>query len=610
MSGAPFRRLFYDKRSIKFRLVVSFCVLSIFPVIVAQVAAYYNMAGILQRKFDAMERANLVQTGKILSTKLDFYEDLLYQMYTDDRLIDLMKRLNAGEDVEFTSGQLRRALHTYIYTMPYVQSITVLTSSGRMVFDDLLTGYNTKTSWLDASTDRPARLFASIAYSAGTIFFPSEPASLYAVKRHNLFHLGHRFVEIRDVWRRSGVILLSIDEHMLSEICDERFEKGSGAPTAGSICLLSDDGTIVSHPDESLVSKKIALPSDLVKRNEAIKRIASSGDKGNSGRLSLYELHESKTGWSIIAVLDLDAIYRDISNQQRLTIVVILSTVALLLAIILFITDRLTRSISTVVAAMNVASAGDLSTRIEIGEDMPFEVERIAENFNSMIGKIGELICEVQSALTKQRNAEIAALEAQVNPHFLYNTLDMINWMAIDKDEFEISNAIGALADILRYGIDDSNGEVEIRQEVEWLKKYVTLQQTRLKGVFGFRLDLDPSALDLRIHKMLLQPFVENSIVHGFKRADKAHELSISIAKDEGRLLVTIADNGCGIEAVALREIMSGARMETGSRGHIGMYNAIERIKMYYRSETVVEIDSAPGEGTRVRIALSVAELQ
>ena len=178
--------------------------------------------------------------------------------------------------------------------------------------------------------------------------------------------------------------------------------------------------------------------------------------------------------------------YQEISSQQRITIAVVLLSIVVLLAIIFLITGRLTRSIGTVVAAMNAAAAGELSARIDIDRTMPLEIEEIASNFNIMIEKIGALIREVQAASTKQRNAEIAAIEAQVNPHFLYNTLDTINWMAIDRDEFEISDAIGALAEILRYGIDDSNGVVEIRQEVEWLKNYVSLQQTRLKDAFDF----------------------------------------------------------------------------------------------------------------------------
>jgi len=608
---AGFRRLLSgNKRSIKYRLIVSFCVLSIIPMLAAQLVSYYSLAGALQKKVDALEGVNLLQTRKILSTKLEFYEDLLYQMYTDDRLIDLMKKLDEGEDVEFTSGQLRRALHAYIHTMPYVQSIAVLTGSGGVVFDDLLTGYNTKTSWLDASTDRPARLFRAIAYGQGTLFFPSEPASLYAEKKHYLFHLGHRFVETHDIWRRSGVIILSIDERMLGEICDEQLEKGSAEAAEGYVCLIAEDGTIVSHPEESQISRRLALPSDPAARARAIEATIWGGAPKKGNRLSLYELREPRTGWSIVAARDQSVIYREIVIRQRIAVTVILVTVALLLAIIFYISGRLTRSIDAVAAAMNAAAAGELSARVAIGGDMPAEIERIADNFNSMIGKIGDLLREVQEASTKQRNAEIAALEARVNPHFLYNTLDTINWMAIDREEYEISGAINALADILRYGIDESNGEVEVRREVEWLRKYVFLQRTRLKCAFEFRLEVDPSVLDLRIHKLLFQPFVENSIIHGFKDACESHELSISI-RGKGELMsTTIEDDGCGIDREALEEIMAGTRAAVGSRGHIGMYNAIERIKSYYGAKAEVEIDSALGVGTSVRIALPAGPLR
>jgi two-component system sensor histidine kinase YesM len=234
---------------------------------------------------------------------------------------------------------------------------------------------------------------------------------------------------------------------------------------------------------------------------------------------------------------------------------------------------------------------------------MPLEIEEIAANFNSMIEKIEGLVHEVQAASTKQRNAEIAALEAQVNPHFLYNTLDTINWMAIDRNEFEISGAIGSLAEILRYGIGDSNGIVEIRREVEWLKHYVSLQQTRLKDAFDFRLEVDPTTLDCRIHKLLFQPFVENSILHGFRGVDKRRELTVSIGREGARVRVTIADNGRGIDEGTLRAIEAGAFTNESRKGHIGMSNAIGRIKMYYGSEATVDIESAPGEGTRISIS-------
>jgi two-component system sensor histidine kinase YesM len=590
------------KRSFKYRLIVAFCILSIMPIIILQVVSYYDIARSLQKKIDALENVNLVQTRKIIRTNLDFYEDLLYQMYTDDHIVDLVNRLNAGQDVEFNSGQLRRALHSYVYTMPYVQSITVLTKSGRIVFDDLLTGYNTKTSWLDIGGGQGARLFQSLISQNETIAFPSQLASFYAAKKYYLFHLGHRIIDYKDIWSKNGAIVLSIDERMLGEICDERPDKDSGGTAEDSIFILARDGAVVSYPDKSFVGRRLDLPEDPSGRSAAIKRMISESGASDAGKLSIYEVKEEKTGWSIIAARNQSVMYQEISSQQRITIAVVLLSIAVLLAIIFLITGRLTRSIGNVVAAMNSAAAGELSARIAIDKAMPLEIEEIASNFNIMIEEIGALIREVQAASTKQRNAEIAAIEAQVNPHFLYNTLDTINWMAIDRDEFEISDAIGALAEILRYGIDDSNGVVEIRQEVEWLKNYVSLQRIRLKGAFDFFLEVEPAALDCHVHKLLFQPFVENSIIHGFRGGGSRHELRVSIRKDGALMRVLIADNGKGIDEETLREIKRGAFPGTRGKGHIGMPNAIARIRMYYDAEASIEVESAAGEGTRILI--------
>jgi two-component system, sensor histidine kinase YesM len=602
MSMFSLERFSSLKRSFKYRLIVSFCLLSIMPVIIIQVAAYYNTAEKIQRKIDALENTNLLQTRKIIRTNLDFYEDLLRQMYTDDHLIELVNALNGGENVEFVSGQLRRSLHAYVYTMPYVQSIAVLTSSGRMVFDDLLTGYNTMTSWLDVAGGRPAKLFQAILSQNDTRVFPTESASLFTARKHYLFHLGHRFVDYKAVWNKDGAIILSIDERMLAEICDERPDKDSGGTTEDSVFIVAGDGTVVSHPDKSLVGRKVDLPEESAARSAAIKGMIWGDKASASKQSSIYELKDAKTGWSVIAARNRGVMYQEIANQQRVAIVVVLSSVAVLLAIIFVITGRLTRSIGTVVAAMNSAAGGELSARIERDEAMPLEIEEIAANFNSMIEKIEGLVREVEAASTKRKDAEIAALEAQVNPHFLYNTLDTINWMAIDRNEYEISNAIGSLAEILRYGIDKSNEIVEIRREVEWLKHYVSLQQTRLKAGFDFRLDVDPAALDCRIHKLLFQPFVENSIIHGFRGVDRKRELRVSIGRDGDRVTVTIADNGRGIDEATLRALEGGSFANGAGKGRIGMLNAIGRIRMYYGADAAVDIESAPGEGTRISI--------
>ena len=594
------KRSFSQKRSFKTLLIVSFCILSILPVILIQLASYYNLISILQKNIDIVEHNNLVQTQKNIQTKLNFYEDLLFRIYTDDQIVHLIDNINIGKDLEINNSQLRHMLHEYIYTMPYIQSITILMKNGAMVFDDVLTGYNTKTSWLDTSGDKPVQLFQQISSDDGLKIMSSQVASYFSSKKYYLFHLAHRIIDYKNIHKKNGVVILSIDEKMLSDICDE--QKGKNTYDNSFIFIVGLDGTVISYPDKSNIGVQLNLPKDSEEKRVFIRNMVSIKNSIERNNLSVYEVDDEKTGWNIILVRDRKTLYRDIANQQRMTILVTILSVLALLSIIYLITKRLTQSIDTVVHAMNTAGRGELSVRIQKNRTMPLEMEKIADNFNLMIQEINELIEDVHAASIKQKNAEITALEAQVNPHFLYNTLDTINWMAIDKNEFEISNAINALARILRYSIDNSNGVVEIREEAEWIKQYLFLQQTRLKNSFECRLVIQPDVLDCHVHKLLLQPFVENAIIHGFSDTRKEQMLLIAISKVEGNVSVIIQDNGTGIDTETLNRLNSGNPERVTEKGRLGIFNAMERFRMYYGDQVRIHIDSIVGEGTTVHI--------
>ncbi len=166
---------------------------------------------------------------------------------------------------------------------------------------------------------------------------------------------------------------------------------------------------------------------------------------------------------------------------------------------------------------------------IQVHVDTEDEMGQIADNFNTMTGKVKNLIAEVTEITQKQKNAEIRALEAQINPHFLYNTLDSINWMAIEKEEYEISKMLRNLGIILRYSINKSNQMVTIAEMADWLEKYVSLQKMRFNNAFICEVYVSEEAKNIRIHKLLIQPFVENAILHGFKGIEGGGILRVDI---------------------------------------------------------------------------------
>jgi len=596
------------RHSFKYRLIAAFCGLSIIPFILVMSVSSFRFTQVMQSNIDSLEKANLLQTRKIIRIKLDFYEDLLSQVYADDRIVQMVNHIDDDNDVEFYSGQLRRLLHSFVYTMPYICSITIITSNGKIVFDDLLTGFNTRNSWLDVSNERPGMLFDSISSTNQTQFFPSERASFTKSESRFLFHMSHRLVNYNNINEKKGVVILSIDENLLNEICKEIIDDSQPSSSMNRIFIIDKTGRIVSDQNRSNIGQMLDLSAGGHDRNAEIRNAviklqdSKLPAKPINSRFSAYELVEDKTGWSIIMVKDQSEVYKEISNLQRIMLLIALFSVFALITVIYFITGRLTGSINGIVAALQKAGQGDLTVRILYNNKMPSELKRIAETFNSMIIEIDALIDEVRVISEKKRNAEIATLEAHVNPHFLYNALDTINWMAIDKDELEISNSINSLAQILRYSIDSTIDTVEIHQEVEWLRAYIAFQRIRLKDSFECTIGVDPSAVDCHIHKLLIQPFIENAIVHGFKKEKKNFLLDISIIKQDGYVNIKIADNGAGIDAEKLKAINDGKKIISDNRDHIGISTAIERIKIYYGDSAFVKIQSQSGEGTVVEI--------
>jgi two-component system sensor histidine kinase YesM len=243
---------------------------------------------------------------------------------------------------------------------------------------------------------------------------------------------------------------------------------------------------------------------------------------------------------------------------------------------------------------------------VRVGKDksMTVEMAAITDQFNIMMDDINQLIGKVREASMRQRDAEITMLEAQINPHFLYNTLDTINWMAIDANQMEISKAIASLARIFRYSIDRSNRLVTVREEAEWLKQYLSLQQMRLKNAFQYELKVSDAALEKPIHKLLFQPFVENAIRHGFAGLMHEPRLSIAIGCAEDSLCVYIEDNGRGMEEEKLASIRTAISLKEDQPGHIGILNAVARLRMYYGDNVDISIESEPDQGTRIMIRI------
>jgi two-component system sensor histidine kinase YesM len=365
--------------------------------------------------------------------------------------------------------------------------------------------------------------------------------------------------------------------------------------------IVDRNGRIITYPDRNQIGRSLSnfIYTDGGISQSSYKSLLSSGGYLTK-QTEIYSSHINND-WIVINVVDQSSFYKEIFNEQ---IKLLITGLIILLASIVFIlgiTELLARSMNTVTTAMEKAQKGDLSVSITEERVFSSEMIRIVRTFNEMMLQIKYLIEEVKTVSLKQKDAEIKALEAQINPHFLYNTLDTINWTAIDNDQLEISKMLTSLAKILRYSINNSNEIVPLKEELEWLGNYIHLQQMRSKNNFDYIFEIDEGAQDYPVHKLILQPFVENSIKHGFKNTGRKNLLKVLVKDSSDNIQIFIHDNGVGLNASAQKEIL----IETQDCvNHIGITNAMERLRVYYGDNARVNIESKQGYGTTVTLFL------
>ena len=545
-------------------------------VMITVICAYmaYSFAVTLRRSTEELADINMKAAESILSIRFNEYENLLYQMYTNDDMVVWADNINNGEDAAVSVSKMRRYLSTVLNSNQFIKSIMVIMDNGRVITYDQLTSTIHENSWISRFSRSSDEIYRIVSADYANHVWPTEFGTRFANNDYWLFHIAHRIVNYKQLEKLYGVIVISIDERLLEEVL-------LTVRTEDSEVYMTDEaGRIVSCTDKSLIGTAFTPAA------------GSSMDRLENGIL----------GWNIIRVHDNSRYVQ--SLVEKLLQIVCMGVMLMLAALFIIskISGKLTRDIDDIVVGMQRTDETGIPVRLPRKEEMLSEVDVIAKQYNRTIDDLEKALLREKTEAENSREAEIRMLEAQINPHFIYNILDTVNWIAIEKDEYDISNAISTLASILRYAISNSDKPVTLRDEVDWLKKYVYLQQFRLKNKFSFEIRTDPEILDVRVHKLIIQPFVENAILHGFDTKRETYTLKVSMLAEDGKVAITIADNGKGIPPEILAALENGDVKEIRDKAGIGLSNAFLRLHRYCEGQDEVSVHSVLDEGTTVTI--------
>ena len=309
------------------------------------------------------------------------------------------------------------------------------------------------------------------------------------------------------------------------------------------------------------------------------------------------------SGWKLIRIINTDKITSSVNMLGRITIYIFMVFALVSLAASLLLSVSITKPIVELNKKIKRVEKGDLSAAISINRDD--ELGELSASFNKMVAQLKNLINEKVEQQKKKSDMEFQVLQAQINPHFLYNTLNSIKWLAVIQNIENISEMTSAVINLLKYNISTKKTLVTLDDEIESIKNYVNIQKYRYGSNFNIEYYLDDKTTDLKILKFILQPLVENSIFHGFKNYKYGGKIKIRSEIIGKLLVIEVQDNGSGIDK--WRNESSENDEGKMYRG-IGLNNVHERIRLYFGSEYGIRVESEENIGTCITLHLPVIE--
>ena len=359
-------------------------------------------------------------------------------------------------------------------------------------------------------------------------------------------------------------------------------------------CFLMDESGILYHPQQQLIYSQL--------KSEDTATLADLPDGTYSESNVIYVLQTVEgSPWRVVGVSYVDELVT--SNLWENFWLLALAAVAILLAALvssIVISRALSRPLKGLSRAMRqFEKSADTFTYAPVGGAR--EVQELSESFGHMVVKIQHLMETVRREEINLRKTELKALQAQINPHFLYNTLDSIAWMCEQGRNDEAVQMVNALAQLFRISISRGHELIPIRSELRHAESYLKIQKHRYKNQFSYRFDVDESCLDFLCNKITLQPIIENAIYHGINGLVDEGEIVITLRADGSDVVFTVADNGVGMEAEQIQAIL---RKERSDHTGIGIKNANDRLKIYFGEGYGITIDSEPDVGTTVTIRM------
>ncbi len=503
---------------------------------------------------------------------------------------DIRKFLQGTEEASGSQDSILTQFGTVIDTRADIANIAVIAKDGRAIInrgEDVLNPYIDlkQVDWIWS------------AMSGGEAVLSSSHVQYVINDNYKWVVTLCRPIYIKDAKEPDGVFFIDLNYKLLRDLCEN-----NSLASDSYVFILDEAGNIIYHPKQQLLFRGLTT--------EKVKEVMDSSEDyfilGEGRERKLYTKSKSdQTGWSVVGVVSISSLMPKQGETQNIYLLtaVLLILAGILLAVLLV--SAVTRPIQVLRSSMRKVEEGNFE-EAKIREIPQNEIGLLSNSFNIMLDRIHQLMEENVNEQKQKRRSELRALRSQIKPHFLYNTLDSIIWMAESGKKDEVVMMTSSLAKLLRQSISNEEEMIPLRNEIEYARSYLIIQKMRYKDKLEFRIDVEKQILDERIVNLVLQPIVENAIYHGIKNKEGKGMIEITGRAEGDDIVLCVTDNGAGMDDYTRTHIFDMSRQREKEKGSgVGIYNVQLRIRLYYGDEYGLSFESREGEGTRVTIRMA-----
>lgn len=594
-----------QKSSLKNRALSQTAVLIIVTMCIMVTAFYMVFHSRAFNERGKYEEENLVNMEAYLNSYLEEVDSIAknvnYNYYLQDYLETVIK-----EEDDYVDGGIGKNMRSYEMSS---QAFSDTLLSRADISSIMICGK--KKMLLNRSMytyQRVALDYSKLDWYAKAVAKPQD-AIITGPNRHSFFDTDDEMISLsREVQSYEngtfrGVILINLNMNKITEICNSFQEKQENF-----ICIINDKGELVYEQQNGKERFAFDEKENRQKLNTALERMKESCFRLNyRGEKYLVTRTDMKTtGWTLVSMVPYKSVMAETMAISGVMILAVVITLIVTLLLLNRILTGVVKPLKKLEKYMVQVNPDNMDQRMEILTDD--EIGHLSMKFNQMMDRIRNLKEQVIEEQEDKRKYELQALQAQINPHFLYNTLDSIIWMAETNDS-NIVAMTEALAKLFRISLNKGNEEISLERELEHVKNYLIIQSMRYADKFTYEISVDPGVERCRTIKLILQPIVENCIYHGIKKKRGTGKITIRAYRREQNLIIEVSDDGCGMPKEISRKILSDEiESENISGSGIGVKNVNERIQLRFGKKYGLSYSSEEGVGTTVTYVLPYNE--